>query len=242
MIFDVGSLLTLYMSLTKTNPMARLNLTSINWRDILKELFIVVLGILIAFSLNNWAQNRSNHALRLDYLNSLQADLAADTLEMTINLNTIRKNLAFQQSLMPHFYRELPGRDTIAVGFFKRSIFPHFNSQDATFITLTNTGDLKLIPSFELKKTVLDHYDKYDLLYQENLRAESFVRDYVAKYMMTEMDQGVFFRGSAAGVLQDFKFRNMVFSVYGILQIEEKAYTEALERSRALMKRLAAAR
>jgi len=216
--------------------MPLLQLKSINWRDLLKELFIVVAGILIAFALNNWAQNRNNHSLLQDYLVSLQADLAADTLEMTENLATLRKNLTFQQSLMPHFYRELPGRDTIAAGFFKRSIFPFFNSQDATVNTLMNTGDLKLIKSFELKKALLDHYDKYELLYQENERAESFVRDYVAKYMMTEIDQGAFFQGGPNEVLKDVKFRNMAFSVYGIIQIQEKRYTEALERARDLMK------
>lgn len=218
--------------------MLRFRLKSLNWRDLLKELFIVVLGILIAFELNTWAQNRSNDSLLKDYLVSLRSDLAADTLEMTENLNTLRKNMAFQQSLMPHFYRELPGRDTIAASFFKRSIFPHFNAQDATVNTLINTGDLKLIKSFELKKALLDHYDKYELLYQENERAESFVRDYVAKYMMTEIDQRTFFQGSANEILKDYKFRNMAFSVYGIIQIQEKRYNEALERARKLMKRL----
>ncbi len=218
--------------------MLRFRLKSLNWRDLLKELFIVVLGILIAFELNTWAQNRSNDSLLKDYLISLRSDLAADTLEMTENLNTLRKNMAFQQSLMPHFYRELPGRDTIAASFFKRSIFPHFNAQDATVNTLINTGDLKLIKSFELKKALLDHYDKYELLYQENERAESFVRDYVAKYMMTEIDQGVFFQSSGEAALKDFKFRNIAFSVYGIIQIQEKRYNEALERARKLMKML----
>lgn len=216
----------------------RFRLKSLNWRDLLKELFIVVTGILIAFALNNWAQNRSNHSLLQDYRISLQADLAADTVEMTENLNALRKNMAFQQSLMPHFYRELPGRDTIAASFFKRSIFPYFNAQDATVNTLINTGDLKLIKSFELKKALLDHYDKYELLYQENERAESFVRDYVAKYMMTEIDQGAFFQGQANEILKDYKFRNMAFSVYGIIQIQEKRYTEALERAREVMKLL----
>ncbi len=218
--------------------MLRFRLKSLNWRDLLKELFIVVLGILIAFELNTWAQNRSNDSLLKDYLISLRSDLAADTLEMTENLNTLRKNMAFQQSLMPHFYRELPGRDTIAASFFKRSIFPYFNAQDATVNTLINTGNLKLIQSFDLKKALLDHYDKYELLYQENERAESFVRDYVAKYMMTEIDQGTFFQGGANEILKDYKFRNIAFSVYGIIQIQEKRYNEALERARKLMKML----
>jgi|APTNR8051073442_1049403.scaffolds.fasta_scaffold00856_10 hypothetical protein len=218
--------------------MLRFRLKSLNWRDLLKELFIVVLGILIAFALNNWAQNRSNDSLLQDYLISLRTDLAADTVEMTENLNVLHRNMAFVQSLMPHFYREMPGRDTIAASFFKRSIFPYFNAHDATVNTLINTGNLKLIQSFELKKALLDHYDKYDLLYQENERAESFVRDYVAKYMMTEIDQGVFFQSSGDAALKDFKFRNIAFSVYGIIQIQEKRYNEALERARKLMRML----
>ncbi len=215
--------------------MIRFRLASPNWRDLLKELFIVVVGIWIAFAVNNWAVNRDNQAVLQDYLKSLQSDLAADTLTITENLSILHKSLTFQQSLIPNFYRKMPGADTIASNFFRRSPFPYFSSHAATFNTLVNTGDLKLVKSFRLKKAILDHYDKYEVLYRENERAEDFTSNYVAKYMMTEIDQSTFFQGNSAAVLQDFKFRNIVFSMYGIIQIQEKRYKEALERSRALI-------
>lgn len=209
------------------------------WREYFRELLIVVIGILIAFALNNWAQNQSNKALLSDYMENLRLDLATDTLKMTENMAVFQRNIAAFQSLIPHFYRELPGRDTVVARFFRGSSFPVFSTQDATYKTLLNTGDLKLIRSFDLKKEILDHYGKYDILFQENHRTETFIREYYAGYFMNQVDQSALFRTGDDKPLDDPKFRNLVFSLTGIAQIQMKRYEEALERTRKLLRMLA---
>ncbi len=209
-----------------------------DWRYYVKELLIVVIGILIAFALNNWAQNQANKSLSRTYMNNLKLDLAADTAKMNENIAVLKRNLNFCQRMIPHFFQPLPGRDTMLVDFFRRSYFAPFSTQDATFKTLLNTGDLKLIRSFDLKKEILDHYGKYEVIFRENERADHFARDYYADYMMREIDQGTFFRYQDTSPLEDPKFRNIVFSLNGILQIQINRYEEALERTNGLLERL----
>lgn len=209
-----------------------------DWRYYVKELLIVVIGILIAFALNNWAQKQSEKSLSRTYMNNLILDLAADTAKMSENIAVLKRNLTYCQAMIPHFFQPLSGRDTLIVDFFRRSYFPSFSSQDATYKTLLNTGDLKLIRSFDLKKEILDHYGKYDVLFRENERADHFARDYFANYMMNELDQGTFFQYQDDSPLEDPKFKNIVFSLNGILQIQINRYQEALDRTRLLLKRL----
>ena len=42
------------------------------------EIILVVIGILIALSINNWNDSRKNDNLRDNYIESLKKDLAAD--------------------------------------------------------------------------------------------------------------------------------------------------------------------
>jgi len=44
------------------------------------EIFLVVIGILIAVSINNWNENRKQHRLYLTILKNIEADMKSDTL------------------------------------------------------------------------------------------------------------------------------------------------------------------
>ena len=46
-----------------------------NWFAVALDFFIVVVGILIAFQITNWNEERSNGQLRVSYLERLQSDL-----------------------------------------------------------------------------------------------------------------------------------------------------------------------
>jgi hypothetical protein len=50
----------------------------VNWIRHAFETAVVVIGILLAFSLNNWNENRKENKIRLSYLNRLKNDLIAD--------------------------------------------------------------------------------------------------------------------------------------------------------------------
>ena len=50
----------------------------IDWKYGLGEIFIVIIGITLAFWLNNWADNLSSKKLRDQYLESLKLDLVEE--------------------------------------------------------------------------------------------------------------------------------------------------------------------
>ena len=78
--------------LTSTDSTAAPRRRGFDWPHALVELATVIVGILIALAINNWAQARHNAALEAGYLDRLLADSTenATMLQERINLHTQR--------------------------------------------------------------------------------------------------------------------------------------------------------
>ena len=49
--------------------------SNINWQQRLSELFVVFLGVYMAFALNSWKENKAANNLEIKYLNGILSDL-----------------------------------------------------------------------------------------------------------------------------------------------------------------------
>lgn len=61
------------------------------------EIFLVVVGILIALQINNWNEYSKNHELAVKYLKNVQTDLAADTSVFSTTLKSIEQMKEFKK-------------------------------------------------------------------------------------------------------------------------------------------------
>jgi hypothetical protein len=207
----------------------------INWRYTLGELLIVTTGILIAFALNNWAAQRNDKKLEHQYLSSLRADLQADLQVLKNNQQLVQSNHEKARSIIRHFFAELPGRDSIPMKVFSElKGMPSFIPHDATFQTLKNTGDFKLIQDFELKNSLVEHYSRYNEIFMEDERNKAFLRDHVSAYFMNEASFEQIYRQSDR-LLTDFRMKNIVYAWFGIYQIQEQILQRAIDRTEALL-------
>ena len=64
----------------------------INWKGYLLEFFTVVMGILLAFGLNNWNENRKERVNAQQYLQGIKQ-------EIQLNLEEITEKLVYHQNL-----------------------------------------------------------------------------------------------------------------------------------------------
>ena len=210
-----------------------------NTRPILglvRELLIVVAGILIAFSLNNWAEGLKEKKIQKEYLRSLISDLDKDLILLQTNLDSINglKNKAAQ--LTQHVFQPgLPGRAQAALdGFAKLTQAPYFYPNSASYQTLTNSGDLKYIHDLELRNKIVDHYKKYEVLDGENYRSRVFMESSVIPYYMEQTDFRKVFTMKGEEYFDDPRFTNILLAYSGIFYIVAIRYEEAIERCKAL--------
>jgi hypothetical protein len=58
------------------------------------EIFLVVIGILIALSINNWNQQRISHKQSISYLKSLVDDIKSDIIQYNVNIESYKTDIS----------------------------------------------------------------------------------------------------------------------------------------------------
>ncbi|MDO7173536.1 DUF6090 family protein [Mariniflexile sp. AS56] len=122
----------------------------------LGEIFLVVIGILIALKINNWNEIHKTDKVRNGYYSQLLQDLEKDK----IYINTIKKKMD-SSVLKYNDYRDSFNKPNLtAVEILHNQNKLNYKSKlirfhSNTISTLENTGDIKLLPS-EIRNILID--------------------------------------------------------------------------------------
>jgi len=123
------------------------------------ETIAVVVGILVAFALDNWNEVRKQEILEIQYLNGLKADLASDTAYYNRRIGDSEGVLQDNTNHILQMYQ-----NQNSLGEVKNLIsLANWNSeqlttQNSTYIDLINSGSLSTIRNQVLKDLVIDYY------------------------------------------------------------------------------------
>jgi hypothetical protein len=136
------------------------------------ETLAVVVGILVAFALDNWNEERKQNFLEIEYLQGLVADLANDTSyynRRIANSEWIRENhLEFvHQMYLPQKSLE----DIRALFLHVDYNSEHLTTHNPSYIELTNSGNLSILSNVILKDQIIDYY-------RENERAATHISEF----------------------------------------------------------------
>jgi hypothetical protein len=143
------------------------------------EIVLVVFGILIALSINNWNTNKVNHQLERQYLSGLILDLKFESFgyENTI-MNRFQTKIDALKFAKKYAYGNHIVIDTLAFinkvgigGIF--SIGGNFDN-GSTYQELISTSNFKLIKNDSIKKGIIDYYRIRESVskYSNNLRTD----------------------------------------------------------------------
>jgi hypothetical protein len=128
-------------------------LKSINIKYFISELLIVVVGILIALSLNNWREDTANKNKEQYYLKSLKTDFEQSLASLTEILNQNKESdLAIKKVLAAiHKGYSKPTVDTVKKSFRKLFGFNRFVPASGTYKEIISTGSLQILRDNELR-------------------------------------------------------------------------------------------
>ncbi len=160
------------------------NKTGKYFKYALGEIVLVVIGILIALSINNWNEKRKEQNLEIRYIIELRSDLQKDSIAIA-NMITISNEQVRSKALLLKFlddetdyelesaFVEIYQKFNYVPESVADSIVYHFNQQwrphynfaanKTTFDEMTSTGNIGVISNRSLRLLILETFNGYEL-------------------------------------------------------------------------------
>jgi hypothetical protein len=132
------------------------------------EIILVVIGILIALSINNWNENRKLNQLEKTYLNRLLNETKKDVITFSNEIERLQKNNEKIVNLSNEF-KEESGSDSLMLRRINEymiygTTYTMFNPSTSTFEDLSSTGNISVIKNTEIRERIVGHYEDYQFV------------------------------------------------------------------------------
>lgn len=182
------------------------------------EIFLVVIGILIALQVNNWNEGTKERKSEIAILQEIRNNLKFDLVDFESNITNLQNKSTSSRSLLEAFDDNLPYDDSLGYFFFYLKTYPHFSHKSNGYNLLQSKG-VDIIQNDTLRKQITDLYeDRYQYLktYEnERIDYNSFLEAKVSPYYGTrnlaieDMPSGLIVKGSVGALLELRFFRNI---------------------------------
>ncbi len=145
------------------------------------EILLVVIGILIALSINNWNQQKLDRITENNYLRAIVNELKSNN-EIDDQLIFSRMDKKINSLLLAKAYAE--GRHTVenqkefinAVGYGAVFSGSYFLGDDDVFKELVSTGNLSLLIDSEIKEAIIIYYNSQESYFNRSkIHASSYL-------------------------------------------------------------------
>ncbi|MFD2822056.1 DUF6090 family protein [Lacinutrix iliipiscaria] len=207
----------------------------INWQYTFGEILIVIIGITIAFSMNKCAQDTKDQQQKNQYLTNIKNDVTSDKLQLVKNNEEINEKLNLTSEIIPLLATDSPEKMQIIGKIFKVANVTNFTPNNITYQTLINSGDLKLIDDFELKKAIELHYANYDIMFKDYERQETIHKEYLGPYFINNADYDAMRKGQFA-FSNEKLLKNIMQSMNGSFMFKQRATEKAIKSCDSLLR------
>ncbi|MEP1486986.1 MAG: DUF6090 family protein [Algibacter sp.] len=193
------------------------------------EILLVMIGISLAFQLDNWNENRIKDNAEIVYYENIRVQLADDK-ELIMHLKDDFNNVNMAQSKYANEIIETNNRnklDTLGLIIRNMTQYSDFDRQGNIYETMVNSGEIKLLRNRDIVKGIRKLEEKY--LYIN--RMENIHYDAVMLHGVQAINLVVKF---STGKIQkpelifNYGFQNFISEVIQIMEEKDKVYNEAL--------------
>jgi len=135
------------------------NKTGIYFKYAIGEILLVVIGILIALSINNWNTSRINNDLEIFYIQGIIHDIETDVVRLNRNISLDSQKVASGNYLLNHFKNPTLKKDSIIMFHFSRLLPGTYYQQNSiVFEDIKFSGRLNIISNNSLRNNIQRYY------------------------------------------------------------------------------------
>jgi hypothetical protein len=134
--------------------------TGLNWRLLLGEFVVIVVGVLMALWVDQLREARNNAALEVEYLESLVTDLEADLAQFDETEAWMRRQEAAAATVLALYEGSPPTQDVAVLVAAVETAGWQFSPSITrnTLDDLRSTGNLRLIRDRDLRRAIAAYY------------------------------------------------------------------------------------
>lgn len=130
-----------------------------NWYKYIIEIIVVIIGILIAYNLEQWSDARSNKKREIEVLKEFKAALGADLAEMKDNIHEHENSILSSKIVLKAIKDDLPYHDSLDACFAYTHAFTTFSGRVGPIEQLKNTN-LEIVSNDSLRLNIVSMYDE----------------------------------------------------------------------------------
>jgi hypothetical protein len=206
---------------------------NIDWKSIIIELLIVIIGISIAFKLNTWNESKKVDLEVKDYIASFKEENISNETNLILAVEysiSIKKDVdTLKQILTSGEYNDSRIINLSASMMGLSSFVP----SEITMENIKASGDFDLIKDNLLRKKLISTYKSYDT----SLMLEGLLSDYLNTYLTPFFMENIRFSDFSSlhnNFIENPKFENIVFGYEVLLNQQITGYQDNLEKVRQL--------
>ena len=129
------------------------------WYRYVIEIMVVIVGILIAFNLEQWSDSRNNQKKEIDLLKDFKRTLSADLDEIQGNILYHQKSIQSSRIILKVISDNLSYHDSLDVCFSYTHAFTTFQGRLGPIEELKNTS-LSIVTNDSLRSELISVYDE----------------------------------------------------------------------------------
>ena len=212
----------------------------IDWKSIIIELLIVIIGISIAFKLNNWNESKKTELEVQEYIGSFYDENKTNQESLISALEYSKSNKkdidTLKAILLSKNYSDERIKSLIASMMGIASYAP----STTTMQNISSSGEFDLIKDIELRKNLINTYNAF----KTTAKLETLISNYINQYVTPFLFENVRFSDFSSlhsDFTKDPLFENIVIG-YGVLINQLiKGYEQNLENLNLLNEKLTTA-
>lgn len=199
------------------------------------EIIIVIVGITIAFWLNNWGEERKERQLEIEFLKTLRTEIASDSAAFVFQIESNTERVKNLNRFTEILRNEDFANDSIR--WFARRFLNRNNwiISTNTYEILKSGGQLDIISDFDLRTDINFFYRIRTFQTEGTLEAiQSFVDNQLQPYLTAKTDYFISQRPDLSFV-RDREFQNLVALWTSYHEYKLSLYEEVLGDIEELM-------
>jgi hypothetical protein len=129
------------------------------WYKYIIEVIVVIVGILIAYNLEQWSDDRHNRKREIEILKELKGALAADLAEIRQNISMHEYSIRSSRIILDVIQNKLPYHDSLDACFAYTHAFTVFSGRIGPIEQLKSTN-LAIVTNDKLRLEIISMYDE----------------------------------------------------------------------------------